>query len=240
MLFDTTQLALERAIQGAALRQTALAANLANANTPGYQRVDVDFHGALGGALRLGRRREAARADAASPPQTDGTGALRADGSTFDADAEAAKLAANALEHQARVQVAGTRIADPPDRDGRPLMGMFDALEISASGLTAERLRMDVTAENLANAQTTRGADGQPVPPQGGRAPAGRPQARLRRGARRRHRRLRRAPGGVEVAGIAEDPTPLKPRLRPGPPRRRRRGLRADAERRPGRPRWST
>ena len=41
-------------------------------------------------------------------------------------------------------------------------MGMFDALDISASALTAERLRMDVTAENLANAQTTRGADGQP------------------------------------------------------------------------------
>ena len=39
---------------------------------------------------------------------------------------------------------------------------MFDALEISASGLTAERMRMDVTAQNLANAQTTRGADGQP------------------------------------------------------------------------------
>ena len=41
-------------------------------------------------------------------------------------------------------------------------MGMFDALNVSATGLTAERLRMDVTAENLANAQTTRGADGQP------------------------------------------------------------------------------
>ena len=41
-------------------------------------------------------------------------------------------------------------------------MSLFGGLEISASGLTAERLRMDVTAENLANAQTTRGADGQP------------------------------------------------------------------------------
>jgi len=38
---------------------------------------------------------------------------------------------------------------------------MFDALNVSATGLTAERLRMDVTAENLANAQTTRGANGQ-------------------------------------------------------------------------------
>ena len=41
-------------------------------------------------------------------------------------------------------------------------MGLFDSLAISASGLSAERLRMDVTAENLANAQSTRGADGQP------------------------------------------------------------------------------
>ena len=39
-------------------------------------------------------------------------------------------------------------------------MSLFGALDISASGLTAERLRMNVTAENLANAQTTRGADG--------------------------------------------------------------------------------
>lgn len=39
-------------------------------------------------------------------------------------------------------------------------MGMFDALRISASGMTAERLRMDVVAENLANANTTRGANG--------------------------------------------------------------------------------
>ena len=41
-------------------------------------------------------------------------------------------------------------------------MSLFGALDISASGLTAERLRMNVTAENLANAQTTRGANGQP------------------------------------------------------------------------------
>lgn len=41
-------------------------------------------------------------------------------------------------------------------------MGLFDALNVSASGLSAERLRMDVTAENLANAQTTRGPDGGP------------------------------------------------------------------------------
>ena len=34
-------------------------------------------------------------------------------------------------------------------------MGIFDALDISASGLIAERTRMDVTSQNLANAQST-------------------------------------------------------------------------------------
>jgi flagellar basal-body rod protein FlgC len=41
-------------------------------------------------------------------------------------------------------------------------MGLFDALDISGSGLSAERLRMDVVAENLANAQTTKDANGNP------------------------------------------------------------------------------
>jgi flagellar basal-body rod protein FlgC len=41
-------------------------------------------------------------------------------------------------------------------------MGMFDSMHVSASGLAAERLRMDVIAQNLANANSTRGPDGQP------------------------------------------------------------------------------
>jgi flagellar basal-body rod protein FlgC len=41
-------------------------------------------------------------------------------------------------------------------------MGMFDGINTSASALTANRLRLDVTASNIANANTTRGADGQP------------------------------------------------------------------------------
>jgi flagellar basal-body rod protein FlgC len=44
-------------------------------------------------------------------------------------------------------------------------MGMeseFSALDISAAGLTAQRTRMNVVAENLANAETTRTADGGP------------------------------------------------------------------------------
>lgn len=35
-------------------------------------------------------------------------------------------------------------------------MGIFNIMNTSASGLTAERLRMDVIADNIANSQTTR------------------------------------------------------------------------------------
>lgn len=41
-------------------------------------------------------------------------------------------------------------------------MGLFDGMQISATGLTAQRLRMDVISNNIANAETTRTADGGP------------------------------------------------------------------------------
>ena len=85
-------------------------------------------------------------------------------------------------------------------------MSMFGGMEISASALTAQRLRMNVTAENLANAQTTRGADGQPYRrkevvlqsvTQGGFG--AQLSAAMGGGGVRA--------GGVEVAQIAEDQT---------------------------------
>ena len=97
-------------------------------------------------------------------------------------------------------------------------MGLFDGLDISATGLTAQRLRMDVTAENLANAQTTRGANGQPYRrkevilqeiPQGGFGA----QLSSAMGATGS-----RGVGGVEVAQIAEDRTPGKLVYDPGHP----------------------
>ncbi|WP_210493818.1 flagellar basal body rod protein FlgC [Patulibacter sp. SYSU D01012] len=41
-------------------------------------------------------------------------------------------------------------------------MSILNALDVSASGLTASRVQLDVTSENLANAQTTRTAAGGP------------------------------------------------------------------------------
>jgi len=39
---------------------------------------------------------------------------------------------------------------------------LFSSFEISASGLSAQRLRMDVISNNIANVNTTRGINGQP------------------------------------------------------------------------------
>jgi flagellar basal-body rod protein FlgC len=42
------------------------------------------------------------------------------------------------------------------------MLGVFSAMEIAASGLTAERTRMNTIASNLANARTTRTEEGGP------------------------------------------------------------------------------
>ena len=40
-------------------------------------------------------------------------------------------------------------------------MSMFDGMNISATGMTAQRLRMDVIAQNIANVNTTRDENGE-------------------------------------------------------------------------------
>jgi flagellar basal-body rod protein FlgC len=95
-------------------------------------------------------------------------------------------------------------------------MSFFDSIDIAASGLTAERVRMDVTSENLANAQTTDGPGGQPyrrqdvVLQQVGNN-FGSTLAGVMGGTAQ-------TPGGVEVAGIVNDPTPDQLVYDPGHP----------------------
>ena len=56
-----------------------------------------------------------------------------------------------------------TRVAFLEARAG---MGIFDTLRIAASGLTAQRLRMDVASSNIANADTTASPGGGPYRPE--------------------------------------------------------------------------
>ena len=93
---------------GASLRQKTLTENLANANTPGYQRKDVDFHGALQRAMLGG---PAALERTGFAAQQTGDGAVRADGGTVDVDREQSELAENGLEYQALTSVIATRDA---------------------------------------------------------------------------------------------------------------------------------
>jgi flagellar basal-body rod protein FlgC len=101
-------------------------------------------------------------------------------------------------------------------------MGMFDALQVSASALTAERLRMDVTAENLANAESTRGANGGPYRRKevilseavSGQDFGSRLSVAMGGGATRGGG----TPGGVEVAAITEDARPPRMVHDPGHP----------------------
>lgn len=41
-------------------------------------------------------------------------------------------------------------------------MSLFSGMNISASGMSAQRLRMDIIAQNIANVQTTRDENGKP------------------------------------------------------------------------------
>ena len=105
-LFDTTQLALGAALRGANARKGVLAGNLANIDTPGYVRKDVDFHGALSAALQAGDDPSAAGFAAAD----DTAAAVRADGNSVDVDAENSALAQNGLEYDALTRVSTARI----------------------------------------------------------------------------------------------------------------------------------
>jgi flagellar basal-body rod protein FlgC len=89
-----------------------------------------------------------------------------------------------------------------------PFGNLFAASAISGTGLSAERYRMEVIANNIANAHSTKSANGGPYRRQEvvftealGRATGGHPPL-----------------GGVEVVELVEDPTELPLVYMPGHP----------------------
>jgi flagellar basal-body rod protein FlgB len=111
ILFDRTSHLLGQMIQGTALRHRILAANLANAETPGYRAQDVTFSNVLDEAQRRGP------ADAAPAPTITATAvndvetAARRDGNTVDLDRQMVKLAQNTQWHNAMLQILAGRLA---------------------------------------------------------------------------------------------------------------------------------
>jgi flagellar basal-body rod protein FlgB len=125
---DLTTAVLTRAMAGYSARNTAIANNIANADTPGYKRVAVSFESALAGAVDADRQRlrmdvgasisaidgsdVTRRVDevAANVMSTDTT-TMRVDGSNVDPDDEMARLSANQLASSTVVSLLDKRFA---------------------------------------------------------------------------------------------------------------------------------
>jgi len=105
-LFDAAQTALTAAMRGSTARQQALADNLANVDTPGYVRKDVDFHDALRTAMAGGG--DLSNAGFAAEP--DRSAPVRVDGNSVDVDAESSAMSQNALEYDALARVSAARL----------------------------------------------------------------------------------------------------------------------------------
>ncbi|SDK45101.1 flagellar basal body rod protein FlgC [Natronincola ferrireducens] len=96
-------------------------------------------------------------------------------------------------------------------------MSIFNAINVSATGLTAERLRMDVISKNIANANTTRTVNGGPYRRQvvvfkTEKQPAFAKYLQQAMGGKDKGLK------GVEVTGIRDDQSPFKKVYDPGHP----------------------
>jgi flagellar basal-body rod protein FlgB len=108
-LFDLTDLALQRGMSGAGHRQQLLANNLANVNTPGYKRSDVDFQSSLASALSSDD--PVASLDSMDfAPQVDSATSMRADGNNVSADQELANMTENATTYEALAAVEKSKL----------------------------------------------------------------------------------------------------------------------------------
>lgn len=96
-------------------------------------------------------------------------------------------------------------------------MSFFKSINVSATGLTAERLRMDIISKNIANAETTRTSAGTPYRRQlvvfkeqtsGGSFESVLNEARG----------IQEGGNGVEVDKVIEDQSPFKRVYDPGHP----------------------
>ena len=97
-------------------------------------------------------------------------------------------------------------------------MSFFNSLDISASGLTAQRLRMDLISQNIANANTSRTENGTPYRRKVlifQQRDGGKPFSSYLNDA---SKSKLDSGGGVRATQIVEDPSPLKKVYDPGNP----------------------
>ena len=124
-----TYTAAKKLLDVTALRQEALAANIANADTPAYRRVDIapEFETQLRARLSAGDG--GAALDALQPRLAEDATArtVRPDGNTVELENELLAMNRNMMEHefltdvistnlkQLKLAITGTRVSRPPE-----------------------------------------------------------------------------------------------------------------------------
>jgi flagellar basal-body rod protein FlgC len=97
-------------------------------------------------------------------------------------------------------------------------MNLLGLMEVSGSALQAERIRAEVVAANMANAETTRTAEGGPYRRQevvfSSQAPSGAFASRLTMASGQNDPPI----GGVRVSAVVSDPSAPLRRFEPGNP----------------------
>ncbi len=109
---DITSSVLSKTLDATAVRQRAIANNIANAETPGYKRSVVSFEDELQNVLKQSNKNFVREGlEQLSPAQqTDGVSPSRPDGNNVNIDAEMADLAKNSLEQRATVTLLEAKI----------------------------------------------------------------------------------------------------------------------------------
>lgn len=131
-IFDATMSTLERSLDVRLARQTVLAGNLANANTPGYVPRDLDFAAAMAAASAPAAPEQAADrpgdlpiSAAAARPLRQAQGerpfeefvgevpgaAPGLDGNAVDLDTASASIAENSLQYGAAAKAVAKKLA---------------------------------------------------------------------------------------------------------------------------------
>ena len=108
---DNYQIA-RKLLDAAALRQEAIAANIANADTPGYHRLDVapDFSAQLKARLATGELNR--NPDGLAPHLAEDTHArtIRPDGNTVEIEHELMAMNRNAVEYEFLTEIVSRNI----------------------------------------------------------------------------------------------------------------------------------
>lgn len=120
-LDDPVNRILEKSLDAASLRQRVLTDNVANVDTPGFKRSDVDFQAVLQTELGdlpevlplkqvLAQHLSGMGKSSPTGVITDGNTTLRNDGNNVDIDQEMAKVAENGIYYNSMTQAISSQL----------------------------------------------------------------------------------------------------------------------------------